>query len=417
MNTLQTPPRPFRQPAPDRVEIREGGGCLSIFGLPFLAAGVFTALIGLQIIPVSNKDEVPAWAWQLIFLMGLAFIAVGSSLVFGRRWTTLDKARGTIVKQTGLLVPLRKEQFALVDHDGVRLRFEEGDSDTSDRFPVVLQGKGNRPDLALSNPTDYAVAREQAEFIAGFLSFPLVDAATDHEVVVAPRPASAGPVKRERPSADATERATRPPFMRSRVEPSGGKVRIVLPGPGFRPHLLFGFALPAVFVMYVIPHLLEFFTATHTPEFVQVFFVGFIMIFFCILPSIGTINGIIRSIRGRTTVGASADGITIEEQAAWRKKVTSLPAGEIFGLDYSAAESAYRSIHRSVRERYTRKCPAENASPIASGGLGWLRHLVKSKGVLVKSKKGIVAFGAGLPDGEVRYLYSLVKRALGGNKI
>jgi hypothetical protein len=62
MNTLQTPPRPFRQPAPDRVEIREGGGCLSIFGLPFLAAGVFTALIGLQIIPVSNKDEVPAWA-------------------------------------------------------------------------------------------------------------------------------------------------------------------------------------------------------------------------------------------------------------------------------------------------------------------------------------------------------------------
>ena len=161
---------------------------------------------------------------------------------------------------------------------------------------------------------------------------------------------------------------------------------------------------------------LDLTTYTHTPGFVQVFFVGFILIFFCILPSIGTINGIIRSIRGRITVEASADGITIAEQAAWRKRVTYLPVGEIFGLDYSVAESAYRSISRSTRERYARERPPESASPIAPGGSGWLKRLVRSKGVLVKCKKGIVAFGAGLPGDEARYLCSLVKRALGEQK-
>jgi MFS family permease len=81
MDVRPTPPLPFKQPSPDRVEIREGGGCLSIFGVPFLEAGVFTALIGAWIIPISNTDEVPAWAWPLIFLMGLAITPVK---VFGR---------------------------------------------------------------------------------------------------------------------------------------------------------------------------------------------------------------------------------------------------------------------------------------------------------------------------------------------
>jgi hypothetical protein len=44
-----------------------------------------------------------------------------------------------------------------------------------------------------------------------------------------------------------------------------------------------------------------------------------------------------------------------------------------------------------------------------------LRRLVASKGVIVKSRKGILSFGAGLPDDEVRYLHATVARALGGS--
>jgi len=411
MDARPKTPRPFKQTALDCVEIREGGGCLSVFGIPFLAGGVFAALIGAQVIPVSNRSEVPAWVYPVIFLMGLVFVAVGGVLVFGRRWTTLDSGKGLVVKQSGLLAPMQKQQFQISDYDRVFLRFEEGDSDTADRYPVTLQGKGGRPDLALSSTADYASSREQAGFIAGFLRLPLVDASTDHEVVIAPDQAST-PADQARPSADLGERAARPPFMRSQVEQSGGKVRIVVPGPGFRPHLLLGFVLPAAILGWLIPGLLEFFWKTHTPEYVQIFFVGFILLFFCLLPSISTVNGIIRSIRGRTTIDAAPDGITIDEQAAWRNRVTFLPAGEIFGIDYGAAETALRSITRSARERYARSRPAATASPITPSGSGWLGRLVKSKGVLVKCKKGIVAFGAGLPEDEVRYLYALVKHAL-----
>jgi hypothetical protein len=40
--------------------------------------------------------------------------------------------------------------------------------------------------------------------------------------------------------------------------------------------------------------------------------------------------------------------------------------------------------------------------------------MVKSKGVQVKCRQGIVAFGAGLPDDEVKYLYAVVERAIAG---
>jgi hypothetical protein len=67
----------FRQTALDRLEICSGGGCLSLFGIPFLAAGIFLLLVALQILRLSNADEVPLLAWPLLLLMGLAFAGVG----------------------------------------------------------------------------------------------------------------------------------------------------------------------------------------------------------------------------------------------------------------------------------------------------------------------------------------------------
>jgi hypothetical protein len=399
-------PEPFRQTAPDRVVIREGGGCLSAFGTPFLAAGVFVTLIGLQVIPVSNRDEVPSWAWPLIFLMGLAFVAVGVHLVFGRRWTTLDRGKGVIVLQSGVLVPQKREQRDLSDFAVVRIRFEAGDSDTTDRYPVTLQGRADRADTTLSSPTDYAVAREQAQFASGFLRLPLVDATTDHEAVV-----SAG----GETTASSQSRAARPPFMKSEVEQTRGQVRIVIPGPRFQPHILLGLFIPVALAGYFVPGLLEFFERTGTPGYVQVFFAGFILLFFGVLPAIGTFNGIIRSIRGRTTVEATAAGIRIEEQGAWRRRATVIPAAEIFGLDYGLAETSLRAYARAHAERFRRPQPVGKLpGPAPAGGApAWMRRLVTSRGVQVKCRQGIVPFGAGLPDDEVRYLHALVESALG----
>ncbi len=374
-------------------------------------------LIGIQMIPVSNSKAVPQWAWPVIFLMGIAFVSVGGSLVFGRRWTTLDSGKGIIVKKWGLLVPLRTERFPLSDYDGVRLQLEAGDSESADRYPVILQGQVGRSDMELFSRIDYASAREQSEYIADFLHLPFVDASTDHEVVVTPGRATLGSSGRTRVSRDPGEDVARPPFMRSQVDQSGGKVRIVVAGPGFRPSMLLGFILPIAVLGYAIPYILEFFRRTQTPAYVQTFFVGFLLLFFFILPSIGTINGIIRSIRGRTLVEASADGITIEEQGAWRKRVTFIPAAGIFGVDFGTAETPFDSITRVAEEQYYRNRPVPGGTALARMGLGRPRKQVKSRGILVKCRDGIVAIGGGLPGDEVRYLYALIRQALAASHL
>ena len=50
----------------------------------------------------------------------------------------------------------------------------------------------------------------------------------------------------------------------------------------------------------------------------------------------------------------------------------------------------------------------------ASRWLSLCERLVKSRGIVIKSRNRLITFGAGLPDEEVRYLYAIVARALGG---
>lgn len=230
MNLARSPI--VRQVAPDRLEVKEGGGCLALFGVPFLAAGIFVALIAARIVPVKNAADVPAWAWPLILLMGLAFVAVGGGLVLGRRWTILDAGRGTILKQWGLLVPMRGETHSLADYDAVVVRFEAGDSDSADRYPVLLRAKGGGADLALQSATQYGESREAAAAIAKFLRLPLVDAATTHESVLAADLADA-PFPEQPPGADLRGDSPRPLRMQSQVRESSRTLEIILPGhPG-----------------------------------------------------------------------------------------------------------------------------------------------------------------------------------------
>jgi len=407
----------FRQVGPDQLRVREGGGCLSLFGLPFLLAGIFVALIGIRIVPVSNAGQVPAWAWPLILLMGLAFVSVGGALCFGRHWTTLDKSQGAIRKQWGLLVPMRGETHSLRDYEAVVLRFEAGDSDTADRYPVLLKAKAGQADFALSTSTQYGESREKAAAVARFLDFPLVDASTDHESVVAADRVDATFQERLRAGDDRREEAVRPLRMRSQVRESGSAVEVVLPGPGFRPGNLIGLAMSVGLLIYVVPQLLQFFRQTNTPEAVQIVFFGVAVLFFVLVPLRGVINNVALAARGRTVVTSTAEGIAIAVHGAWRVETTRIPAADILGLDYGTADAAFPSAQQFAAQR-----SAEAGRPLLSPGQGhaaprWLsalRRLAKSKGIIVKCRTGLVVFGAGLPDEEIRYLYAVVGRALAG---
>ena len=59
----------FDYSAPDRLQIREGGGCLSLFGLPFFAAGVFLLLTAMGVVPVKGSENLESWGLPVIGLM------------------------------------------------------------------------------------------------------------------------------------------------------------------------------------------------------------------------------------------------------------------------------------------------------------------------------------------------------------
>ena len=157
---------------------------MSVFGIPFFAAGIFLILTVFGIVPVSNSGDLPASAWLVLVVMGIAFTAVGGALVLGRSWTTIDRSQRKVIKQWGLLIPLRDRVVALHGYTDVRLGFVEGDSDTADRFPITLKAQAGA-DLPLCNFTDYAQARECAKAVAEHLQLELEDATTDHPVRLA----------------------------------------------------------------------------------------------------------------------------------------------------------------------------------------------------------------------------------------
>jgi hypothetical protein len=404
MNVARSPI--VRQVAPNRLEVKEGGGCLALFGVPFLAAGIFATLVAARIVSLKNATDVPAWAWPLILLMGLAFVAAGGGLVLGRRWTILDAGRGTILKQWGLLVPMRGETYSLADYDAVVVRFEAGDSDSAERYPVLLRAKGGGADLALQSATQYGESREAAAAIAKFLRVPLVDAATTHESVLAADLADA-PFPEQPPGADLRGDAPRPLRMQSRVRESSRTLEIILPGPGFQWRKLVGPSISVGVLSYLSPHLLRFFRQTHTPEAVQTAILGFAVFLFVVIPLVGIFNAARLASRGRALVRASPEGIVIEERGAWRARSTRLPGGEILGVDYGTAEDAFTSAQRDAEQRVRAR------RGVAPRWFAVMRRLVASKGITVKSRKGLFTFGAGLPDDEVRYLHALVVRALG----
>jgi hypothetical protein len=412
-------PGPFRLVAPDRLQIKEGGGCLSLFGLPFLLAGIFVVLIGVRIVPMSNAADVPAWAWPLIFLMGLVFVVVGGGLVLGRGWITLDAGRGTLRREWGLLVPLRGKEQRVDGYDAVLLRFAAGDSDSADRYPVLLRARSGGTDYALSSSTQYGESRERAAAVAKILNLPLVDASTDHESIRNPDRVDATLQERLCSGEDASAEAARPLRMQCQVRESSRAVEIALPGPGFKPSTLIGPVISIAILGYLAPGLLEFFQRTRTPETVQIVFFAVATLILVVFPLMGVVNAVVLAKRGGSLVTASPEGIVIEERSAWRVKTTRVLAADILALDYGTADTAFRSARRGAEDRLAQ---AGQRIPSLPGPgrevprwLGLLRRLTTSKGIIVKSRKGLLSFGAGLPDDEVRYLHGAVARALGAS--
>ena len=383
---------------------------MSAFGLPFFGAGIFMILAVTGLIPVSNSGDMPPWGWFALTCMGLVFTAVGSGFVFGRAWTTLDVTRRLVIKQWGLLIPLRERTYPLTGYSAVTLGFVRGDSDTADKFPVGLKALTGAT-LALCSFTTYADARACAIAAARHLRLDFEDSTTDHHTRVTP--ADAERSLRER-TIELGQLVAQPVDARSTVTREADGVRIDIPYPRTSPIGVFFGIIPLIIPVIVVPWMMNFFRHTNTPDAIGWVFVAFITFFFGLIPAMTVANGFRRARRGGTIVQVSTKGIEIHERGAWRTRQTaSIEAGDIFDIDFSTQESS-GAVARTAAEQQAIESGFDSVKvgQRSERLLGWLAQFAKGHGLTVKTRTGLRSFGAGLEDEEIRYLRDVVRRAL-----
>ncbi len=394
----------MRFTTPDKLEIRQGGGCISLFGIPFFGAGIFMLLSVAQVIPFSNASEIPFYGWLIMLGMGLVFSAVGAAMVFGRSWIVVDRVQKRIWTAKGLLRPMWGQNYELAVYTTIVLNVEKGDSDTSDRYAVSLRNDRAGGDIELWSSTCYGDARKQAELLIEFLKLPLEDISTGQKTLVKTEEYIEGKsiFKYNRPAVIHV-----PQKLRSDVSQVDDTLQIKIMGRRFGMLNLVEIVIPLLIFIFLHRNIIPFFRVTNTPIMVGTIFGGFITLFFVIFPLIGILRSFIRSITVNTVVRVSPEVLAIQVFSGINKGKVSISKDSIVGFDY----------HLSEREQPTQ------ASSLLSGGITsgqqypqydppqWLLKLERkstSKGVFIKSREGLYQFGEGLTHDEVKYLYSVV---------
>lgn len=394
--------------------IREGGGCLSVFGLPFFCAGIFLLLASLKIIPFQNKDEIPSLGWIGMFFMSLPFIGIGGALLFGRGQIRIDLTDGRIFKESKIFVPVKTETYLIVDYKTVAVRLESGSSDSPDTYPVSLIPSNPGKPLPLYGGSSYADSREFAAAVSKFLQFPLEDASTGHKTLV--EPGDADKSLKERLAGDAgIERVPRPISMRSEVNEESGTLRIRIPPPGFKIAPLIPVATLVIFFCFVfskVPSALVFFRESHTPDAVQYFILGFGVLFFS-LPLSGAIGAVIASLRNDTVVQVGPEELTIAERRSWAVKTIRIPVQEVYDIDYGGRDLS-EGFQVTLAQRgggpdKERQLVMKQEDYANAWWFKALQKLIPSKGIILKTRRSLFCFGAGLGDEELRYLYFLLR--------
>ena len=400
---------------PGRLEIRQGGGCLALFGLPFFLTGIFMILASFGIVTMRSDGEAVTQA--AAFGLGAIFTFVGGLLVFGRGITSIDVGQHVVTKQWRVLLPVRTWTYQLGEYSTVTLAFVRGDSDTADKYPIGLKGNTVAP-LPLCSPTQFAEARQCAAAVARHLGLDIEDTSTDHPLRVTASEADATLQDRLRSAASTTASIVRPSLMKSNVTDEAGGVRIAIPMPPVHPLAIIAGLFPSVVAMAMLSWLGLF--SSHRPLMpIEWVFVTLLFLGFGVLPLVSVITRWLRSRVGHAIVTVSSQELRVQERGIFRTRTaTAINAAEILDVDYSTKESMMISARRNAEAETAtmRKIPTSTASagPGTEWAFGVLSHFLKGKGIIVKTRTGLTTFGEGLADDEIRYLHAIVRRALAG---
>ncbi|MBD3402584.1 hypothetical protein GF420_06790 [candidate division GN15 bacterium] len=405
-------PPSFHQSGPSRLEIRDGGGVVSLFGLPFLAAGIFLILAGLKVIPFENADEVPGWLYTALVFGGMIFASVGGGIAFGRTWIVIEKAQGMIERRKGLLIPMRRDSINLREYQTVALTLETGDSDSPDQYPVVL-ASSTAGALKIVNGRDFATAYHQAVYLADFLQLPMEDRSTDHTRRLMPSEFRATMRDRLRREEVTPGHTDKPADVRSTVELTGSELQVTVPAKPFKLWRVLHVLAPMGFGFFLLLSLEDILDGSDTPDPVLWGMYGLLLLLLVIIPASSIIAALLRARLSYSRLTISAHELVIAERGIVRTRTQRVALADILDIDYHTMQHRRENASDAARRRADNRHPGmatdRELPPMVDKFLTWASKHMTSNGIIFKTRQGLLTFGAGLTEDEVAYLHGVIR--------
>lgn len=400
----------------DTLEMTGGGGCLSLFGVPFLLAGLLIMQIPLGLIPVESEGE----PWMRFFfpVFGGIFAAVGTALVFGRYGMILDRTRGRVVQWWGLLVPMKRREHLMDAIGQVNLDFSSGDGDSADTWPVTLSGGILPKPILVTQPSEFAEARRFAEELSRFLNKPLVDSSTGERVTRDPDHLNESYPDRIRRTKEASAPLPpQPPVMRARVEHAVNDLVFHIPGPEIRWFHYF----PAAIFLIIAGSAAFIFLPTilrlPMPESLRYPALGLIGLIFVAVPVLSALLHVLRLKNQFERVTATKAFLRVETLKQGKRSTVEIPLDELEDLTAPSLRSVMETAGTPGKEKVL---SGDTGTPRMADGrpvprfLLSLMKLAGSKGIVARSDKAVIEFAQGLDEAESLYLHALLRKKIAG---
>lgn len=215
---------------PDLLEFSFGGGCIALFGLPFLAGGL--TVIGCGLFTAFETGS--PFAAIPFALFGIIFAGVGSLFVFGRAGIIIDRRDGTVTSWRGFVVPLWRTVSTLSDRKWVHVTREVRRSKNSTYTVYPVRVQTSKGPVSIEESSSFLSSRGRAEQVAKFLGMGIRDASGDFPVE---RPAGTLDESlrdRFRRAGEKPRMPQAPEGCRVEYDVNGEEVAFEIPASGFR---------------------------------------------------------------------------------------------------------------------------------------------------------------------------------------
>jgi hypothetical protein len=390
------------QPTPSEgLEVRNGGGCIALFGLPFLGAGL--AGFGKAVEQVVEAAPDLDLESLLLLPFTLIFVAAGLTLILIRWGTTIEPATGIGASWWSVGPVGRRAEMPLASFSRVFL--DEDSSGESVSWKVSLDGPAVK-ELVIVNSGSSMEARRVAEQVAEKLALPLSDRSHGAEVVRQPGTLDEPLVERLRRT-NAFPATLPPARLRSRVTAAAGEVRIELGSARFTGRLVLELGCLGLFLVLAGPIGIELIQGLLPGPWAAIAITG--------LAALILLPPLLKVLPGTgTTVHASPRALRVEVRSLLRRRAIEIPAEELEELVIPRAASL-------IDDGSQRGAPAaslrEGVDSMNDPAPRWLKvagGVARTKGITAIGDRTSISFGEGLPEEEQAYLVARIIAALAG---